>query len=432
MKEPSEFIKDFINNVRNEYGDTPKFIHTTSHENVVNYSGPTFDDDELVAIIDSVMFGTWLSSGDKVRQFEMGFSEMFNHKDSVMVNSGSSANLLMIAALKQYFGWRDGDEIILSVVGFPTTLSSLILNKLHPVFVDIEWDTLNFDLRKVSDAITLKTKAIFLSPVLGNPPDMDVLDEICKRFDIQLILDNCDSLGSKWGGRYLTNYAVTSSCSFYPAHHITTGEGGMISSDIKDVVRISRSMASWGRDCTCVGIENLISKGSCNSRFKKWLPEQDIILDHKYVFSNIGYNLKPLDLQGAIGLAQLNKFERIYSDRIQNKHAIDVIIRDALRDVNVIDALDGASPCWFGVPIICPDKEYKVKIVSFLEKNNIQTRNYFAGNILLHKAYRDLGDWMQYPEANKVLERVFFLGCSPNYTQKTLSYIENVVHKFSL
>ena len=426
MENKSQHIKDFIESTKAKFGSIPKFIHTTA-DNKVNYSGPYFDDDEIEEMLDSVLFGTWLAAGDKVNRFEKAFSEKFNFKSSVMVNSGSSANLLMIAALKKYFKWNDGDEVILSVVGFPTTLSPLIVNNLKPVFVDIEFDTLNFDIDLIKENITLKTKAIFISPVLGNSPDFDKLLAISNDYHIELILDNCDSLGSKWDGKYLSEYCVASSCSFYPAHHITTGEGGMISSNIQGIVKIARSMSAWGRACTCVGTDNLLPYGSCGRRFSKWLPGQDIIMDHRYVFGQLGYNLKPLDLQGGLGLAQLKKFDDIHQLRRFHKHFITNLLKNHVPDVRTLYKLDPAETSWFGVPVICPDKKFKVKFVKFLEKNNIQTRNYFAGNILLHDAYKHLGNWEDYPEANKVLERVLFLGCSPHYTMDTLHYIDQTL-----
>jgi CDP-6-deoxy-D-xylo-4-hexulose-3-dehydrase len=430
LKDKRKHIEEFLCKTKSIYGTIPKFIHTTPDSRSANYSGPTFDDEELIAILDSVLFGSWLSSGESVRRFEKAFSTRFGQAHSLMVNSGSSANLLMIAALKKYFNWQDGDEIILSVVGFPTTLSPLLVNNLKPVFVDIEFDSLNFDIDQIIGEISGKTKAIFISPVLGNPPDFDALVEIAMEYNIELILDNCDSLGSMWKGRYLSDYCVASSCSFYPAHHITTGEGGMISSNNPEIIKIARSMASWGRDCTCIGVDNLLSEGGCHHRFQKWLPGQDIVIDHKYVFTNIGYNLKPLDLQGAIGLAQLEKFTNIRSKRIFFKCLIGETIKTIFPEIRVIDELESASVSWFGVPIICPTKEYKVKLVNHLESNKIQTRNYFAGNILLHDAYCHLDNWNGYPEANKVLERVFFLGCSPNYTMDTVRYIKEIVNQF--
>ena len=244
MKKPvdrKDHIRQFVEGMKDIYGDIPKFVHTTP-KGRVNYSGPTFNDEEVIAMIDAMMFGTWGSGGELVMKFEKEFSEMFGFNDSLMVNSGSSANLVMITALKEYYGWQDGDGIILSVVGFPTTLSPLMVNNLTPVFVDIEFNSLNFDIDKIEDCITDKTKAIFISPVLGNPPDMDRLVKIADSHNILLILDNCDSLGSRWNGRFLSDYCIASSCSFYPAHHITTLEGGMVSSRNKDNIKIARSI----------------------------------------------------------------------------------------------------------------------------------------------------------------------------------------------
>jgi CDP-4-dehydro-6-deoxyglucose reductase, E1 len=281
----------------------------------IPYSGPYWDKSEIDAAIDTLLNGTWLSAGDKVHDFEQAFSKYFNASYSLMVNSGSSANLVMIAALKKYYNWQDGDEIIVSPVGFPTTISVLYQNRLNPVFVDIEWDTLNFDLDKLEAKIGYRTKAIFLSPVLGNPPDIDRLLYLCDAYDLKLILDNCDSLGTKWNSQYLNEFAVASSCSLYAAHHLCTGEGGMISTDNRELMKVMVSIAHWGRACDCIGSDNMLLNGSCNRRFNKWLDAYDGVVDHKYVFTNMGHNLKPLDLQGAIGLVQLDKFNEIASNR---------------------------------------------------------------------------------------------------------------------
>ncbi len=210
----------------------------------VYYSGPFWDTEEIAAAFEALLTGKWITSGEYVHHFEKEFSTKFNQKHSVMVNSGSSANLVMISALKKYFGWTNGDEIILSTVGFPTTLSPLVQNSLKPVLVDITMDDLNFDLDAVEQSITPRTRGIFISPVLGNPPDMDRLLAIAQKHQISLILDDCDSLGSRWDGKLLSDYAVASSCSFYPAHHICTGEGGMVSSNVREIVDLARSF-SW-------------------------------------------------------------------------------------------------------------------------------------------------------------------------------------------
>lgn len=395
----------------------------------VYYSGPYWDNTEVIAAIKTLLTGNWLSSGENVREFETKFSRQFNSKYGLMVNSGSSANLVMLAALKKRFEWNDGDELILSVVGFPTTLSPIVQNNLKPVFVDIENDSLNFDLDQIEDKITDRTRAIVVSPVLGNPPDFDKLVALCKKHDIQLVMDNCDSLGSKWNGKYLNEYAVASSHSFYPSHHITTGEGGMVISDDKELIRIARSIAWWGRDCFCVGSSNLLPHGSCGNRFDKWLPGYDGIIDHKYLFVNKGYNLKPLDMQGSIGLVQLKKFDDIHEKRRNSKLNIEKLLLKYL-PVKVPGELSSAETSWFGTPIICPNKNFKDKLVEFLEERKIQTRNYFAGNILLHPAYKELGDYTQYPNANRVLDEVFFIGAAPHYSTEVFDYIEKCLEDF--
>jgi CDP-4-dehydro-6-deoxyglucose reductase, E1 len=399
-------------------------------ETPIYYSGPYWDNREPEAAINALLNGKWITAGENVGKFQDEFGKKFNSKYNLMVNSGSSANLVMMSALKAYYEWEDDAEIIVSPVGFATTISVLYQCRLKPVFTDIEWLTLNFSLGQVESKITPKTKAIFLSPVLGNPPDMDKVGRICSEHNIYLILDNCDSLGSKWAGHYLNEFAIASSTSFYPAHHISTGEGGMVSTNDSDLYKIMTSIAWWGRDCACSGAGNLSGKGACGHRFDKWLENYDGIVDHKYIFSNMGYNLKPLDLQGAIGLVQLDKFTEIEAHRKLSMYTIDDIVTSNIEGVRGVYEWRDADVCWFGTPFICETKELKNKLVQHLEDHKIQTRHYFAGNILLHPGYKHLGDYKDYPEANKVLDKVFFLGAAPHYNENVFNYIEEVIKKF--
>ena len=396
----------------------------------VYYSGPYWNNEEVIVAIESLLTGKWVSAGEKVKKFEHEFSNKINQHFGTMVNSGSSANLVMIAALKKYYGWNDDDEIIVSVVGFPTTISVISQNGLSPIFIDIELDSLNFDTSLIEEKISNKTRAIFLSPVLGNPPDIDDILFICEKHNLKLILDCCDSLGTKWKDKYLGEYAVASSHSFYPAHTISTAEGGMITTNIREVSNIAKGISSWGRQCVCSGVENLLPNGICNHRFDKWLENYDGIVDHKYVFNYMGYNLKPLDLQGSIGLVQLTKLDEIMSKRKISKKEIETVISKHVDNVRFPQSSNLADVVWFGTPIICESKEQKQKLISFLEKNKIQTRNYFAGNILLHPGYSHLDDYKKYPNANQVLDRVFFLGASPHYDGKIFEYIEDVMEGF--
>ena len=429
----NDLISEFIKTAKEKDDNLFPFIANKKEfdkeKDSVYYSGPYWDDTEVEALLHSVLKGKWLSSGEAVNKFEREFSKKFNKEYSVMVNSGSSANLVMVAALKKYFGWKDGDEIIVSCVGFPTTIAPIVQNGLVPVFVDISWDDLNWDLNEIERKITPKTKAVFSSPVLGNPYDIERLVEICEKNSLELIADNCDSLGSKWKGKYLTDYAVASSCSFYPAHHITTIEGGMVSSNIKEIVDLARSFAWWGRACYCVGQQNLLSNGVCGKRFDRWLSGYNETVDHKYIFSNMGYNLKPTDFQGAIGSVQLKKFDEIHEIRRSNKERLDEIFQ-RIPGIRTLSELPGAETSWFGTPFVCGSIELKRDLVKFLEKNKIQTRNYFAGNVLMHPAYKHLDDYIHYPNANQVLDFVFFIGSSPTINDDMILYIEEVVDKF--
>lgn len=398
-------------------------------KDTVLYSGTYWNHLELEAMLDSVLNGDWIVSGSRVEKFQNEFAEKFNVKYCHMVNSGSSANLVMITALKKRFRWADDDEIIVSPVGFPTTIAPLIQNRLRPVFVDVELDSLNFDLDLVEEAITKRTRAVFVSPVLGNPPDMDRLRQICQEHNILLIGDNCDSLGTRYRDQHLSDYYYSWSCSFYPAHHISTGEGGMVCTNDSHVIDLARSIAWWGRDCYCVGTNNMLSCGTCGKRFDYWLENYDGIIDHKYIYSNIGYNLKPLDLQGAIGSVQLTKVDDVCARRRHNKKIIEQALVDHIK-VKPVRVYEHADPSWFGVPVICRESGEKELLVSHFEAHRIQTRNYFGGNILLHPAYKHLADYKAFPNANKTLDYVFFVGCSPLYNDQVLDYIVEVIKKW--
>jgi len=393
----------------------------------IYYSGPYWDDQEPIAAITTLLKGNWLPAGEEVNKFEKQFGKKFGFDYNIMVNSGSSANLVMIAALKKYFGWADGDEILVCACGFPTTINPIIQAGLKPVFLDIDYSDLNWNLEMLESKITSRTRACFSSPVLGNPYNFDKFLEILDVHGLKYIADNCDSLGSKWRGEFLTKHAVAASCSFYPAHHICTIEGGMVSSNIEEVVQIARSFAWWGRGCYCVGSQNKLSNGVCGKRFDRWLEGYDHDVDHKYIFGVQGYNLKPADLQGSIGLIQLTKQDEIHRIRRLNKTRLHQIF-SKIDGARVIEEKEHAETSWFGVPIVYEGN--KTRLVKYLEDNKIQTRNYFAGNILMHPAYRHLESYSNYPNSCKVLDNVFFLGCSPVITDPMLDYIEEVVTKF--
>lgn len=424
-------INQMIETLSKERPSYAKNYDNYKHGDFVQYSGQLWDEKEMYAAIDTLVNGKWITSGEKVAQFQIHFSKRFGVKHAHMVNSGSSANLVMITALKKHMNWQDGDEVIVSPVGFPTTIAPLVQNNLKPIFIDIELETLNFDLVKLVEKITPRTKAIFVSPVLGNPPDMDILQDICTKHGILLIGDNCDSLGTNYNGKLITEYYYCWSTSFYPAHHISTGEGGMVCCNDDNLINLVRSVSWWGRDCYCVGSNNMLECGTCGKRFDNWLDNYDGVIDHKYLFTTMGYNLKPLDLQGAIGLEQLKKFEYIDEKRREYKKTIQKFLEDNIKEIRVINPLPKADPSWFGVPIYCESQDVKEFLVQHFESNKIQTRNYFSGNILLHPGYKHLDNYKDYPNSNLALSNVFFLGCSPLYNEKVLAYIEDVCKKWN-
>jgi CDP-6-deoxy-D-xylo-4-hexulose-3-dehydrase len=455
----SSFAADFRVLLAKHNIDTPRFAHSARAfdpaKPQVLYSGPVYDADELVAATAALCEGKWSVNGEYVNRFERAFSAYLNQRGSVMVNSGSSADLLMVAACKACFGWKDGDGIIVSPVGFPTTISAITLNGLRPVFVDIEWETLNADNDLIEKQLAFHAaandfphvslggpspvRAILVSPVLGNPPDIDRLVALSERYGVKLLMDGCDSLGSTWRGKHLTEYATATTCSFFPSHHVSVLQGGMVSSNDTELLDLVRSMAAWGKDCWCTGSANLLPNGCCGKRFDCWLKSQpEVVVDHRYVYTtDRAYNLQPLDLQGALGLAQMGKIEDIHELRHRHACTLRLMLWQTLNNYGngpvqlVYETAPHCLPSWFGVPIICPTYAFKRALVAHLEAAGIQTRNYFAGNILLHDAYAHLGRATDYPNANEVLKRVFFLGCHPGLTEAHFAHIEATLKTFT-
>lgn len=432
----SSFISDFRSLLQKHGIDSPAFCHGSKVFDASKpkclYSGPLFDDEEIVAAVSALVEGKWSVVGEHVRKFERLFSSYVGQRETAMVNSGSSADLLMLAAAKEECGWDDGDGIIVSPVGFPTTISAITLNNLTPIFVDIEWTTLNADNDLILNAakISRRAKAILVSPVLGNPPDMDVLADMADRHGLKILLDGCDSLGSTWRERHLSAYALASSCSFFPSHHISTLQGGSVSSNNRNLISLVRKMSAWGKECDCHGAANMLTNGVCGKRFSCWLPSRpDLVVDHRYVYgTDRAYNLQPLDIQGAIGCAQMAKIEMIHEAR----KMIHGRLKTIADGVGLVTAkkLDMANPSWFGFSIICPSAPFKQRLVFHLEKFGVQTRNYFAGNILSQPGYSYLGRASDYPNAQQVLDRVLFIGCNPGWSEAHLDHIEKTLKGF--
>jgi CDP-4-dehydro-6-deoxyglucose reductase, E1 len=409
-------------------------------KDLVQYAGPYIDEKEHQAVVKTMLEG-WLVLGKEGGLFERRFPKKLGKYLGVLTNSGSSANLLMMLALtsKRGLNLPKGTKVITPIAGFPATLSPAIQVGFEPIFVDIELETLNLDLDQVEKACQEHpdAKIITFAHVLGNPPNMDRLMEIVEKYDLILLEDCCDGLGTTYDGKLLGSFGKMASCSFYPAHHITMGEGGFVACNDRETERILRSFRDWGRGCFCAGKANALRDGSCGCRFNNWMPSlPDEIFDHKYIYEEIGYNLKPTELQAAMGNAQLEKLDEIGVLRRRNHAAVVDIFKQYEDKFILPKAQDKSDPDWFAVALTVKDGVgfTRTEFCEYLEDNLIQTRPYFAGNIMLQPAYSHLIDAEKvikdFPIARKVTTDTFFLGCSPVITLEQIDYIRTIVDKF--
>lgn len=413
----------------------------TAGKDFVNYAGPHFSADEIVSAAESLLNG-WLVMGDKTLKFEREFHDQFGKQHGIVTNSGSSSNLLMMAALtsKRGHNFPKGTKVLMPIAGFPTTLNPTLQMGFSPVFVDIELDTLNLNLDQVEQALEQHPdiRVITFAHVLGNPPNMDRVMELVKKYNLVFLEDCCDALGSTYDGRPLGSFGDMASCSFYPAHHMTMGEGGYVACNTYEQEVVLRSFREWGRGCFCVGPEaNKLKCGSCGKRFQEWIPEMPgEIFDHKYVYDEIGYNLKPIEVQGAMGLEQLKKLPEIHALRRRNYQLLFDIYSKYEEFFHLPRAQAKSDPSWFAFPLtIRKDAPFKREdIVDYLEENLIQTRPYFAGNIMLQPAYSHLMDPKvardNFPVATMVMTNTFFHGTSPVITPEQIAYIGDRVDSF--
>jgi len=417
----------------------------TPGEDWIQYSGPYFDSKEYTAAIDSLLNG-WLILGEKGREFEKKFSKFLGKNDGILVNSGSSANLLMVSLLKTKRGGKlpKGSKFITPVVCFPTTINPLIQCGFEPVFVDVTLPSLNLDLdqveRLLENDVNKEIKGLIFAHVLGNPPDMDRILEIVKKYNLIFLEDSCDALGSTWDNKPLGSFGDVSTCSFFPAHHMTMGEGGFVAVNNARYRMALASLRDWGRACYCNSAKpgNIIGGTACGNRLSNWFKGQDnIIYDHRFVFEEIGFNLKPTEMQAAMGLVQLDKLDEMHSKRKSNFKRMYDIFKKYEQWVYLPEALPQADPSWFGFLITLKDNCIfeKNDLVEHLENAKIQTRSYFTGNALFHPAYEELAanyenPKEQFPIATKSSKDTFFMGVYPCLTEEQLDYIETVVDKF--
>jgi len=411
--------------------------HFVPGESPVPVAGRVFDADDLVNLIDASL-DFWLTTGRFAEDFERQFARFFGLRHALLCNSGSSANLLALSSLTSpKLGERQlmpGDEVITVAAGFPTTVNPILQNRLVPVFLDIDLDTYNVDVRYLEEAIGPRTKAIMMAHTLGNPFNLDAVTELARRHHLWVIEDDCDGLGSRYRGRLTGTFGDLATVSFYPAHHITMGEGGCVLTDSPRLKVLVESFRDWGRDCWCdPGKEN-----TCGERFDWQLGELPFGYDHKYIYSHMGYNLKLTDLQAAVGVAQLGKLPRFVEVRKRNWQMLYKGLKQHEEFFALPKATPHGDPSWFGFAItIRPEAPFKRnELVRYLETHLIATRLLFGGNLLRQpymqgQNYRIVGPEPEVlPNTDIVMNNALWLGVYPGLTEAHVQYVIERITEF--
>lgn len=421
---------------KNAFGVEEEFVPGKTR---VNYAGRVFDEKELINLVDSSL-EFWLTYGRYSKDFEEKLADYLNIKHVLLVNSGSSANLLAFMALtspllKDRAVYR-GDEVITVAAGFPTTIAPIMQYGAIPVFVDIDINTCNIDTNMIQNALSSKTKAVMLAHTMGNPFDISKVKDFCSKNGLWLIEDNCDALGSKYDGRFTGTMGDIGTSSFYPPHHMTMGEGGAVYTNNPILKTIMLSMRDWGRECWCdSGFDN-----SCGARFTGQHGTLPYGYDHKYVYSHLGYNLKPSDMQAAIGCAQIEKLHDFTSKRKANFEFLKHELEECSDYFILPSPTMNSDPSWFGYILTIKDGApfKRNEIVNYLEERNIQTRNLFAGNIICHPCFDTMKQGVDYrisgslTQTNKVMTDSFWIGLYPGMTTQKLKYMTETIKQFIL
>ena len=414
-----EILEKVEEYVRVAHGPVP-FNPVTSR---IPYAGRVFGSEEVVQLVDAGL-DFWLTLGPWGDRFEHRLRKRLGVRDAVLVNSGSSANLVAVTSLTSHLldrPLRPGDEVVTPAVTFPTTLAPLLQNRLVPVLVDCEEGTYNVDPARVAEAIGPRTRAIMVPHTLGNPCDLDALTELARRHDLYLVEDCCDALGSMFRGRPVGTFGDVATLSFFPAHHITMGEGGAVLVNRPQLGRIARSVRDWGRDCWCAAGES----NTCGKRFGWQLGELPAGYDHKYIYSHLGYNLKPTDMQAAIGVAQLDRLDGFIAARRENFARLYEGLTPHAEHL-VLPRLDERSePSWFAFPLTVRGGASRRALVQWLEDANIETRQIFGGNVLRQPAYLNAEVRVAGPltETDRVADDSFFVGVYPGLRSEMVDFM---------
>ncbi|HNE04216.1 MAG TPA: lipopolysaccharide biosynthesis protein RfbH [Anaerolineales bacterium] len=394
-------------------------------------SGRVFNEIELQHLVDSSL-DFWLTTGRFADNFQKEFSKFMGVRNTILVNSGSSANLVAISCLTSpQLGdkaLRPGDEVITVAAGFPTTVNPIIQNNLIPVFIDIEIPTYNIDIQYLEAALSPRTRAIMIAHTLGNPFNIDEVTKFAKKHNLWLIEDCCDAVGATYRNKQVGTFGDIATTSFYPAHHITMGEGGAVLTDKPKLKTLAESFRDWGRDCWCEpGKDN-----TCGKRFEHQLGDLPHGYDHKYTYSHVGYNLKATDMQAAVGLAQMTKISGFINARRENFTYLDKNLRELQSYLILPKATTYSNPSWFGYPIaVQQDSPFsRNQLIRFLENRKIATRLLFGGNLVRQPAYKNTNFRVASTLKNTdfVMNQVFWIGVYPGLTRQMLDYVIESFH----
>ncbi len=391
----------------------------------VPVTGKVFDAEELVHLVDASL-DFWLTTGRYAKIFEREFARFVGTRFALLVNSGSSANLLALTALTSpMLGERrlkPGDEVITVAAGFPTTVNPIIQNQLVPVFLDLEIPTYDIDVTHLEEAVSPRTRAVMLAHTLGNPFNLGAIQDFVKKHNLWLVEDSCDALGAEYDGQTVGTFGDLATVSFYPAHHITTGEGGVVMGQLPLLKRIAESFRDWGRDCWCEpGKDN-----TCGKRFEWQLGQLPCGYDHKYTYSHIGYNLKATDMQAAVGVAQLKKLPGFIERRRANFAYLKAALADVEEFLILPEPTPRSNPSWFGFPLTVRESAPLTRnaLIQYLEQRNIKTRLLFGGNMLRQPAYIDIEHRVvgEMRNTDRIMNRTFWVGLYPGLSREMLDH----------
>jgi len=433
MQDHKQLRREIIEKTKEYY--QARFAHSVFEEgrSKVNYAGRVFDEQEIVNAVEASL-DFWLTEGRFSEEFAEKIADFLGVDNVLLTNSGSSANLLAFSALtSEKLGdkrLKPGDEVISVAAGFPATVTPIIQYGLVPVFVDVDINTYNIDIEQAEKAITSKTRCIFIAHTLGNPFNLDAIMELANKHNLWVIEDNCDAFGSKYKGKYTGTFGHLSTISFYPAHHITTGEGGAIITNNPLLAQLVRAFRDWGRDCYCMGGEN----NTCGKRFSQQFGNLPFGYDHKYVYSEIGFNLKMTDIQAAIGVAQMDKLELFCEKRKENFKKHYAIFSKYPQFFSLPTATEGSDPAWFAFIVTVKENTRfnRDEITRHLNSKLIETRNLFAGNMTKQPAFVDK-NWRIADNLNvtdNIMNNTFFLGTYPGLTDEMFTYEERVLDEY--